>query len=256
MIRIGNINNLSARPFSLCAPRSFAEAIELTPAALGRRVLDGSLDVALVPTALLPSVEPFMEPAGPYGIACTGRVGSVSILSRMSVEDLLRRNGALYITPESRTSHLLFQVLCEGAHGQLPRMTDHAGEAEAWLYIGDEAVRQARMVTRETCITDLGEWWYARTSRPFVFARWMVRRSLDHASRELIQAWLEQNARMAEAPGGHHALACEAAPLFGDHTAAAAYYQHLRQRLTPADDAGQALFLQHITEYRLWSRSA
>lgn len=256
MLRIGTIDNLSARPYVLCPPPEGAVLSALSPAMLGRRVLEGQFDAALVPSALLPAVGAFMEPAGPYGIACTGAVGSVLLVGRRPLREILDRCGSVYLTPDSRTSRMLFHVLCASDLCGRPRLTDEAHAAEACLYIGDEAVRRRRDADSQVAAVDLSAWWHAHTGHPFVFARWMIRRSVSVEVRGTLRKWLGANAEAAAGEAGRRRLAAERARLFGQVAAARTYYENLRQCLTAQDEEGLAHFLRQTREYGLWSKSA
>jgi chorismate dehydratase len=58
---------------------------------------------------------------------------------------------------------------------------------EACLLIGNEGLRQRHGVRDYAHIYDLGEEWHQWTGLPFVFARWMVRRSVDPKDAALLQ---------------------------------------------------------------------
>ena len=55
------------------------------------------------------------------------------------------------------------------------------GSADALLLIGDEALQAKKEgVQGFPIVTDLGEEWFEWQGTPFVFARWVVRKSLKH----------------------------------------------------------------------------
>ena len=64
---------------------------------------------------------------------------------------------------------------------------------DAFLLIGDEALRQRRGVPGYPHLYDLGEEWHRWTGLPFVFARWVVRRDLNDDKVRWLEALLSRS---------------------------------------------------------------
>lgn len=244
MLRIASIDNLSARAYRLCAPNSKQGLRFETPARVHALMAGGHCDAALLPVAELPSLAHAVEPLGPYGIACAGAVQSVQFFSPAPLAALLHGREPIYMTPRSRTSARLFNLLCLRDFGALPRLTHSYSHAAGRVLIGDAAFEYARQMAGGPHNIDLCAWWFEHTGLPFVFARWVVARHIDSARRATLRDWLEACVAAAEEPGAADTLARGVDAPAEDYPHLIAYYQHLRTRLGIADDAGQARFLQ------------
>ncbi|MCF6287283.1 MAG: hypothetical protein L3K26_19185, partial [Candidatus Hydrogenedentes bacterium] len=153
---------------------------------------------------------------------------------------LVRTGLPVYVTPESRTSVQLLRVLCQRQFGDVPRLTDVEAEAPARLLIGDATIEYARTLPPAQQGIDLGAWWMEQTGLPFVFAQWVVSKSIGCVERDRIVAWLERCARGASHPGPPEAAGVDDEPHF------AAYHRAVRPRLTWEDLEGRDLFLQRM----------
>jgi chorismate dehydratase len=151
------------------------------PYELNRKLRDGELDLS--PSS---SIEYAVRPD--RYLLCPG----ISISSRRRVMSvLLLSNGPLRklppepiaVTGNSDTSITLLEILLRETLGRtnlLVRTQLPAREAlrryPAHLVIGDEAIR-AVVDGVAPHVTDLGEWWWRETGKPFVFALWIATRS-------------------------------------------------------------------------------
>jgi chorismate dehydratase len=86
------------------------------------------------------------------------------------------------VTEETSTSYRLLRLLLERRHG-LSGLSYHRGShGEARLLIGDAALEEVKKATWPF-VYDLAEQWQRWRQSPFVFARWVVRRSLPAADK-------------------------------------------------------------------------
>ncbi len=185
-LAVGSVPYLVGRPLDLGLEHEpgldFRREV---PAKLVEGLRSGALDVALVS-----SIELFRRPGYRYldgvAVAGAGFVGSVQVFLRRPIEAV--RSVAL--DPASRTAQALVRTLLEDrpasdghaggppAFIEVPEGTDpRAVEADAWLRIGDAALR-------ETVAERLPAWnpsreWTRRTGLPFVFAAWIVAPGAD-----------------------------------------------------------------------------
>lgn len=244
MIRIATIDNLSARTYRLCAP-DFEHSLRFeTPARVHSLMAVGGCDAALLPVASLPELGKRVEPLGDFGIACTGPVRSVQLFSPVRLSDMLASGEAIYATPKSKTSVQLLTLLCRRHYGVAPVLTPNYRAARAHLLIGDAAFECAQRAGGNPHNVDLGGWWFTQTGLPFVFARWVVRPSLEEGKKARVLAWLESCADRAATPLGRDAL-FHGLPLAPeDQLSLQVYYQRIRARLSVSDVAGQSHFLQ------------
>ena len=175
-LRIGSVPYLVGRPVDLGFETDpdvrFERAV---PSRLVEGLRDGSLDAALVS-----SIELFRRPGYRYldRVAGVGRgaVGSVQVFLRCPIQDVQR----LALDPSSRAAACLTRVLLaerpggppeyvEVAEGEDPR----AAQADAWLRIGDPALREHLSAGSPPVFNPSGEW-VRRTGLPFVFAAWII----------------------------------------------------------------------------------
>ena len=127
----------------------------------------------------------------PRGIASRGPVLSVLFFSRRPFSEL---SGArVILSGESVTSAALTRMLLEEANpGEIQFDTgDDVRQADGYLAIGDRALRLKKEAPFEFC-TDLGEAWYKKTRKPFVFARWVVRRSASATDKRILESDLKR----------------------------------------------------------------
>jgi len=257
MLHIASIDNLSGAAYRLCTP-DFDHSLRFeTPARICALLAGGHCDAALMPVACLPALRGRVVPLGAYGIACRGPVRSVQLFSKIPVETLLRDQRPIYTTPKSRTSVELLRVLCRQVYGIEPARTTAYPRAAAHLLIGDAAYEYACNHEASEHDIDLGEWWWAHTGHPFVFARWVAAPTLSGSAGRELATWLEACAARVHSPGGTAELATHDI----DAIATAArqhYYDRLQFRLDDDALAGLDQFLQLMesTSYESSARIA
>lgn len=175
-LRLGRVRYINCEPVYYALEHgqvsADCEITDGTPAELNGRLRAGALDVSVVSVmeaALRPDVYRLLPD---LAIACDGPVESVLLVSRRPPAELDERLVAL--SRHSLTSVYLVKLLLEKAYHVRPRYAgdDRAGEAEARLVIGDEALR---LGPRFPDSVDLGKAWHTLTGLPFVFAVWAVR---------------------------------------------------------------------------------
>ena len=177
-LRVASVPYLVGRPVDEgLAHEPGIEFSRAVPARLARGLADGSLDVALVS-----SIELFRLPGATYldgpCIAGEGRVSSVQVFLRKPVSEVR----SLALDPASRTSVVLAQLVWPGtppepvpvAEGADPR----AAPADAWLRIGDAALRE-HLAPGSPPVFNPSEAWRERTGLPFVFALWVARAGVE-----------------------------------------------------------------------------
>ncbi|MFH1033214.1 MAG: menaquinone biosynthesis protein [Pseudomonadota bacterium] len=251
-LRLGRINFVNVLPVHLhlaSRPDLFREEPDV-PSALNRRLWAGDLDLAEVSSVA------YALQAGAYLILsglclCTrGPVSSVLLLSRLPLESW---NGGEIEAPfESDTSVMLTRVLLARLWGLDCRMVPETaagqgGEPVAVLRIGDRAIGEAAS-GRWPVVLDLGQVWQDWTGLPFVYALWVVRRTVarDRPAEvaALHQALLESRDRgLADLEGCARAAA---AALGGDLGFYRRYFTQLRYRLGPEEQRGLRRFYDEL----------
>ena len=175
-LRVGSVPYLVGRPLDSGLDREPGISVaRLVPAELVRALRAGELDVALVS-----SIELFRKPGYRYldGLAVSGEgsVASVQVFLRKPIADV--RSVAL--DPSSEAAATLVRVLlAEGGVERefvevAPGLDPSAASADAWLEIGDPALRRYLSPGAPPVFNPSQEW-AARTGLPFAFAVWIVR---------------------------------------------------------------------------------
>lgn len=148
-----------------------------SPRRLGVDAAEGRIDAG--PLSLVDTwrLEGEFEPVGNFGIAVRGPARSVMLYSRRPWEAM---DGArVGVTDQSATSVKLLAVLLERRFGVSAALREgFAPDDDARLIIGDDAFfPPPGLEASYPMLFDLGREWYLWRERPFVFARWVVRRS-------------------------------------------------------------------------------
>lgn len=185
-IKVGSVSYLNARPLLYGLQRSEAlmqqmELIEEYPSKIGGMLIDGSIDVGLVPVAVIPKMKDW-HIISDYCIGATGDVASVCLFSEVPVE----RIETVLLDYQSRTSVNLCKVLLKHHWKMQPRIVETTGEdyrskitgTTAGVVIGDRALEQ-RLVS--PYIYDLATEWRKMTGLPFVFAAWIANKPLPES---------------------------------------------------------------------------
>ena len=180
-LRVGSVPYLVGRPLDLgLEDEDGSDLVRDVPARLVEALRGGELDIALVS-----SIELFRRPGYAYldglAVAGDGYVGSVQVFLKRPIQDVAR----IALDPASRTSAALVRTLLSERRGGAPDFLEvplgddprEAADADAWLRIGDPALR-------ETLTLDVPAWnpsenWRERTGLPFVFATWIVAPGVD-----------------------------------------------------------------------------
>jgi len=193
-IKVGIVNYLNTAPLIFGLKNSpVIDQIELIPdypANLAKDLLDGTIDIGLVPVAVIPQLSQWWLMSD-YCIGCEGPVASVCIFSDVPIEKTER----VLLDYQSGTSVELAKLLIKDYWKLDPQLINasedfqqHIHGNTAGLVIGDRSFAQ-RKVSKYAY--DLGEAWKSYTGLPFVFAAWISNKPLDS---ELVRLFNEANA--------------------------------------------------------------
>lgn len=239
---MGAVSYLNAKPL-LYGIRNHpvVNEIELSedyPAAIAQQLIDGSLDVGLVPVAAIPHI-PNAEIITDCCIGCDGPVASVCIFSEVPMTHV----ETVLLDYQSRTSVNLARILLKEYWKCRPRFVNAAGEdyrqrisgTTAGVVIGDRALEQR---THSAFIYDLGEAWKTHTSLPFVFAAWVSNKKLP--------ADFNRRFNEANAFGLQHIDEVVRQNPFPHYDLKEYFTSRIQYRLTPRKEEGMRLFLQKL----------
>lgn len=165
--------------------------VNYTPKQSISALQSGRVIAAPVPVAALPVLGNTVEYLGAYGIAAESEVGSVLLFSSTPFTQITKVH-RIFITEQSASSVTLLYLLLkyqEKSNG-LPLFTREEKEADAVLYIGDQALCQVQQHDYPYVI-DLVSLWHNRHSLPFVFARWVVGKNISAELKKTLISWLQ-----------------------------------------------------------------
>ncbi len=175
-LRVCRIPYLNTDPFFADWDDEKLPWTSATPRQLGEWARAGRLDAGLLSRVDGWELEAEFEPVGPYGIATEGQVKSVLLFSKKPLEEL---DGAtIGVTEQTATSVRLLKLLLTARYGLKAQYRSLSDSNDAQLLIGDDALVACLRGRRGfPVVVDLALEWQNWQNRPFVFARWMVRRS-------------------------------------------------------------------------------
>ncbi|ADV84776.1 protein of unknown function DUF178 [Terriglobus saanensis SP1PR4] len=241
-LRIGMISFTNATPFRFVPPRFKAQIVFGDPSELTALMMEGKLDVCLLPTGSPIHLEEKVKPLGPYGIASYGHVMSVRLFSKVALAELLEKDRAMHLTQRSTTTRKLLQILFKKEFGATPRISSDPSESDARLLIGDEALNFARQEYRWPVNRDIGEWWMEQTGHGFVFAQWVVSPTVSDESVSDLTQWIEENLTFAATAEGRRSLREAGTAAGWNPDMAELYFERLEFRLTQVHLEGLSYF--------------
>lgn len=192
-IKVGIVNYLNTKPLIFGIQHAPVAndllLIEDYPANVARMLVEGTIDVGLVPVAVIPHLKEH-HIITDYCIGCTGPVASVAIFSEVPIEKVEK----VLLDYQSRTSVALAKVLLKKYWNIEPKLVDTKADYRAQIkgttagvVIGDRALEQRKV---SNYLYDLGTAWIDHTGLPFVFAAWVSNKPLPA---DFITAFNEAN---------------------------------------------------------------
>ncbi|WP_158799897.1 menaquinone biosynthetic enzyme MqnA/MqnD family protein [Pedobacter sp. L105] len=144
------------------------------PSDCAGKVIDGTVDLGLIPVAAIPHV-PNANIIADYCIGSIGAVNSVFIFSNVPAEQIK----TLKLDSHSRTSNNLAKVLLKFHFKQeVTYTTDPEALTDAIVLIGDRTFGKKGDYA---FVYDMGEEWMNFTGLPFVYAAWVANKELPEA---------------------------------------------------------------------------
>jgi chorismate dehydratase len=188
-LKVGRIPYLSCEPFYFDMERRGIVMYDMAPSALAEAAARGEIDAAPIPLAECVRLDGHFRFLSGFCLATIRRAGSVVLHSKVPMPELSASRVA--ISGEAATSSLLLKVVLALKYHVHPAAYVTMDDAyDAFLLIGSEGLRQRHGVWGYPHTYDLGEEWYRWTGLPFVFARWMVRKTLDRKDVAILEDML------------------------------------------------------------------
>jgi chorismate dehydratase len=180
-IKISVVSYLNSKPFIYGLEHSaLIDKIDLQldiPSVCAQKLLDGQVDIGLIPVAVLPYLKERYI-ISDYCIGAVGKVASVMLYSDVPLNEI----GSVLLDYQSRTSVTLVKVLAKNFWKIGPEWinaeTDYENKISgttAAVIIGD---RTFGLNDKYRYVYDLAEEWQKFTGLPFVFACWTANKQL------------------------------------------------------------------------------
>lgn len=221
-----------------------------TPREAGQRAAAGEISAALLPVADYLRLESSFERVGRFGIGVRGRAHSVLLFTKKPIRQL---DGAVIaVTEETSTTALLLRLILEQRYELKPKAyrRGEAGDADALLLIGDEALRFQAVNNQYPFEIDLAFEWWLWQHLPFVFAVWAVRSDAPADEKKWLETQLSRSLGVAQHQRGEIAKSYSAA-LGVNWEQLEAYLAGFIYRLGPLEEEGIALFRKLVNEHHL-----
>ena len=215
------------------------ELVEDYPSKIAAMLVEGTIDVGLVPVAIIPKLKEW-HIVSDYCIGAEGAVASVCLFSEVPIERIDR----VLLDYQSRTSVNLAKILLDKfwkLHPAFEEATenyqDRISGTTAGVVIGDRALKQRRI---SPYVYDLAEAWIQFTDLPFVFAAWISNRKLPPQFVELFNQANGVGIREID-----QVVKENPCSVFDLHSY---YTRHISYDLTPEKKAGLELFLRYLEQ--------
>ncbi|MCX6298376.1 MAG: menaquinone biosynthesis protein [Bacteroidetes bacterium] len=237
-IRIGVVSYLNTKPLLYGISRSGlmdrVELIEAYPANIAKMLLEDSIDIGLVPVAVIPQLKS-PQIVSNYCIGANGEVASVAIFSEVPMEEIT----TVLLDYQSRTSVNLAKILLEKYWNKqvtfietTEDFTNSIKGTIAGVVIGDCALEQR---LQASYCYDLAEAWKKYSGLPFVFAAWVSNKNLGED--------FEDAFNMANGYGLKHIAAVVAENPFAAYDLNKYYTENISYNLDAEKRKGLELFL-------------
>lgn len=183
MIRLGHIDYLNCLPLTYIMRKEIPAEIKVearVPAELNRMVTEGKLDVSPVSSIIYAENYKTLHIIPDVSITTDATVESIIFVSRKPWEEL--QDARILLTAQSATSHCLCKILAAKKFGVRSRYEiaaispreDFLKDAEAALFIGDNALYINYHRNDKLYYYDLGALWREFTGHPMVYALWVM----------------------------------------------------------------------------------
>ncbi len=181
-VKISAVSYTNTFPFIYGLEKSnIINHIELSkdiPSVCAQKLLDGKVDLGLIPVAVIPKLDQ-AEIISDFCIGASGPVRSVIVASFKPISEV----DTVYLDYHSRSSVMLTRILAKNFWNinvkwadTTDGFEDKVKENEAAVIIGDKALVAEK---KFPYVYDLAEEWIKYTKLPFVFAAWVSKRNFD-----------------------------------------------------------------------------
>ncbi len=208
-MNIGVFNFLNIQPL-IWDMKNHHKLFPAPPSQMASLLKKGQLDVAIAPI-VAKFLNPELQIVPVAAVGCKGPVKSVRLLSHLPLHQVTR----IYADTRSQTSVLLARLILQKWYGvkkadvkSVDMENFKPNQTKPWeasLQFGDMALESA---PTGMTVTDLGEEWFFRTQKPFIFAVWMARNVevAREIEMDLLAAKTEGLKHLAEIAENYHGI--------------------------------------------------
>lgn len=237
-VKISAVSYTNSKPFIYGIEHSdVANQIDLSldiPSDCAAKLIDGQVDVGLIPVAAIPHV-PNANIIASYCIGSIGAVDSVFLFSNVPIDQIR----TVKLDQHSRTSNNLAKVLLKFYWKQDVEFTTNLDErTDAMVLIGDRTFGKKHVFPYWY---DMGEQWMNFTGLPFVYAAWVANKELPEAFKQAFDKALEFGIENRKA-------VINSLPAVVDFDLTDYLMNKLDFSLTPQKREALARFLEYITK--------
>ena len=192
-IKVGRVPYLEAEPFYFDMERRGIELRDTTPRQLGEALANGELDAGPAHISDVFRLEDRFEPVSGFCFSTLSRAVSVCLYSQHPMAEL--GGVTIGVSDEDVTAAKLLEVLLRYKYALEPgEFTARPGDVvradetfDAFLLIGNRALRRRRGARGFAHRIDLGQEWTQWTNLPFVFSRWVMRKDMGDRDKAVLE---------------------------------------------------------------------
>ena len=257
-VRIGMVNFINTAPlydiWQRTVNRPEWNVVEAAPSVLNRMLYANELDMGLVSSQEYAAHPQDYLLLDDISISASGPVGSVYLFSRCDPSLLVGRT--LLLSGQSQTSVSLVKIILEKFYNVVPDYevgsvleAQENEDIRAVLAIGDEALLLAQNKTYSHMI-DLSKIWHEKTSLPFVFAIWAMRKEFCRENPEVVKEIHSELLRCrSEGRNDLKNISKRVAPRVSmDSEACYEYLRGIEHDLGPDKQKGLIRFIEYLIE--------
>lgn len=202
---LGNIKFINCLPLHYgLAQGGYGQQVRIhsaIPAELNRLVVNGELDVSPVSSIVYAQNSDKLVLLPDVSISAEGALESILLVSKYPIEQL--RQARIALTAKSATSHGLLKIILHHAYQAVPEYFISTqslregvlDEAQAVLFIGDDALQAYHHRQAGNYYYDVGAQWRKMTGLSMVYAVWVVNRQFATLQAEAVQMLYEKVTR-------------------------------------------------------------
>lgn len=200
--RLGHINFVNCLPLTYGLTNGgFGDNLEVergVPAYLNELLVNGQLDASPVSSIIYARHSDKLVILPGASISAAGALESILLVAKRPIDQLQQAKIAL--TAKSATSHCLLKIIMNKAYNARPEysissLSLDAGvldEADAVLFIGDDALYSYHNRKADYYYYDIGDEWKKLTGLSMVYALWVINKGFATEKPSLVQMIYEQ----------------------------------------------------------------